>query len=187
MTPLQRHFVSWQNCIKCHLCDNRTFTVFSRGTVPCDVLFIGEAPGASEDVLKKPFIGPAGKLFDELIFDSTGIDTHDQKVVKIAFSNLVLCLPDTVDGKLGKPSEDAITSCAPRLQQFIKICKPSIIVCVGNIATQWVPKTQIWPNLQYFDILHPSAILQMDISRRGLAVRRTVEKLQEIFNSLVPF
>lgn len=186
-SPFRCHVTKWQNCTKCSLCQNRTNTVFTRGTVPCDVLFIGEGPGASEDILGKPFIGPAGKLLDDLIFDATGILPQCQKTatVKIAFTNLVSCLPDTIDGKLDKPSDLQIEACAPRLKEFVKICHPSIVICVGKLATDRVSRDS--ENCQFFDILHPSVILQMDISRKGLAIKRTVEVIKKAFDSLTPF
>lgn len=53
-----------------HLCGQATKVCLARGAVPCDILFIGEAPGQSEDALGKPFCGPAGKLLDQLINES---------------------------------------------------------------------------------------------------------------------
>lgn len=160
--------------------------VFARGTIPCDVLFIGEAPGASEDVLRKPFIGPAGKLLDDLIFDATGILTQKQVGTRIAFTNLVICLPDSVEGKIQPPNEIAVKACAPRLVEFITLCEPSIVILTGKLTTEWFPSDK-FPDVLKFEIIHPSAILQMDISRKGLAIKRTTEMIKKAFDSLVPF
>lgn len=64
------HVANWQACKLCNLCKTRTQTVLFRGHIPCDVLFIGEAPGTAEDATGWPFIGPAGQLFDSLVDDA---------------------------------------------------------------------------------------------------------------------
>ena len=60
-----------QSCKKCPLCQTRNTIVWQRSTVDkdVDVLFIGEAPGKEEDLRGKPFIGKAGKLLDDWIFE----------------------------------------------------------------------------------------------------------------------
>lgn len=63
----QRHVESWKNCTRCPAHLHRKHTALVRGSLPCDVLFVGEAPGESEDVLGKPFVGPAGHLFDHIV------------------------------------------------------------------------------------------------------------------------
>lgn len=57
----------WGDCNRCHLCETREKIVIARGSVPADVLFIGEAPGEGEDSTGIPFIGPAGRLLDDII------------------------------------------------------------------------------------------------------------------------
>ena len=55
MTPLQTHIQKWSYCQECELCNGRKRSVLIKGTVPCDVLFLGEAPGLSEGSLGIPF------------------------------------------------------------------------------------------------------------------------------------
>jgi uracil-DNA glycosylase len=70
MTPLQLFRQKWSGgCGSCH-CDKATNVVICKGTVPADVLFVGEAPGASEDILGLPFAGPAGKVLDSIITEA---------------------------------------------------------------------------------------------------------------------
>jgi uracil-DNA glycosylase len=64
--------------------------VLCRGRLPCDVLFVGEAPGVSEDVLGRPFVGPAGKLLDTIV--ERALDGQ----YDCAMTNLVACIPKPV-------------------------------------------------------------------------------------------
>ncbi len=66
-TKLDQHIADWESCTRCPLHTTRRWVVLGRGTLPCDVLFVGEAPGNSENDIGKPFIGQAGKILDSLI------------------------------------------------------------------------------------------------------------------------
>lgn len=153
--------------------------MLARGTVPCDVLFVGEAPGASEDVIGRPFVGPAGHLLDEIIKNSVG------SRYRVALTNLVGCIPRAdpkdlqqlkVADKSGKidPPEEAIRACAPRLREFVRMCRPSLIVCVGKLATKWASTSEdpTGSGCHRVDVVHPAAILRMDVSQKGLAIQR---------------
>ena len=66
--------VSWQTlqeqvsqCISCPLCAHRTHTVFGEGNPHASLLFVGEGPGEQEDLKGEPFVGPAGKLLDDML------------------------------------------------------------------------------------------------------------------------
>jgi DNA polymerase len=64
MSRWSEHVERWKDCMACGLCRQRYRICLGRGTVPCDVLFIGEAPGAVENAQGLPFVGPAGQLLD---------------------------------------------------------------------------------------------------------------------------
>ena len=162
MTPYQRHCKRWKECKRCLLCRERKRVVLARGKIPADVLFVGEAPGASEDVLGKPFIGPAGKLLDRII--EHGIDGQ----ADYALTNLVACIPKEQGNKMGEPPEAAIEACRPRLKAFIRLCEPKVVVAVGKLA-----KTHLG-DLADVSIVHPAAILRMDPAQKGLAIHRCV-------------
>lgn len=176
-TPYQRHRKKWIDCERCDLCNGRSRVVLARGKLPAPILFIGEAPGASEDVLGKPFVGPAGKLLDTII--ERAIDgQHDY-----AMTNLIACIPKGDDGKKTKePPEYAIEECAPRVAQFIYLCQPKVIVCVGKLASKWVPKivSERTPTTyNCVDIIHPAAILRMPVDRKSLAVQRSIVIIED--------
>ena len=180
MTPYQAHRKKWINCTRCPLHSGRSRVVLARGKVPCDVLFLGEAPGLSEDVIGQPFVGPAGHLLDKII--EQAIDGR----LDYCLTNLVACLPRGDDGdKTKEPPEDAIEACAPRLIEFVELCRPKLIVLVGKLARKHIPWELVEKRL-WVEIVHPAAILRMDVSQRGLAVQRcivTVERtVEEMFS-----
>jgi uracil-DNA glycosylase len=117
MTPFQEHCTKWANGCGATECSFRgTRRVFARGKLPCDVLFLGEAPGESENALGIPFIGIAGKQLDKVV--SKAVPSS----LRVAFSNMVSCIPREVSGaKAEQPSDEQIKACAPRLQEFVKI------------------------------------------------------------------
>lgn len=142
MTAWQRHKEKWSNCERCALSKVRQRVVLLGGlngekvdSLPCDVVFIGEGPGQSEDVIGKPFVGPAGHLLAELVEDAKQMSGVDPTV---ALTNLIACIP-LEDNKVGEPPDFAVLECAPRLFEIIKICKPKLIVLVGKHAREWYP------------------------------------------------
>lgn len=170
MTPWIKHQAKWRDCRLCDLCEGRRSVVLARGRVPCDVLFVGEAPGVSEDVIGQPFVGPAGKLLDQIIYQAFA----GREELTCAWTNLVACFPkEEKSAGINEPPESAIKACAPRLREFIGLCRPRLIVCVGQLATNWVRKTQ-WECNNLCDIIHPAAILRMNLAQRGLAIQRCV-------------
>ncbi len=179
MTPYQKHILRWRKCKRCLLCKKRKRVVLLRGMVPAPILFVGEAPGASEDVLGRPFVGPAGKLLDQII--ERAIDAqHDY-----ALTNLVACIPVGADGsKTHKPPEEAIEACAPRLRELIKLCKPQLIIPVGKLASKWLLPYLAASGRQYADITHPAAILRMDVSQKGLAIQRCIVTISDAVDEL---
>ena len=176
-SPYQKFCDRWEGCRGCALGFQRTKIVLARGKVPAEVLFVGEAPGPSEDVLGKPFVGPAGKLLDKII--EVGIDGR----VDYCLTNLVACFPREAKGKgFNEPSEDEIESCGDRLREFTLLCKPKLVVCVGKLASRWAPT--IIGTGGYISIIHPAAILRMDVSRKGLAIQRCIVAVSDAVDEI---
>lgn len=171
MTSVFREHVDrWKDCRLCQLCEKRKRVVIARGSVPADVLFIGEAPGDSEDVVGMPFVGPAGRLLDDIIVASMG-DEQDY-----AMTNLVCCIPKDAGNAKGEPPKDAILACRPRLLEFVDICHPKIIVRVGQLSQRWVPQVDDVPQTA---ITHPAAILRMEPVQKPLAIKRCVVAIRD--------
>ena len=153
-------------CTRCGLCETRTNVVFGVGKTTADVMFIGEGPGEQEDLQGEPFVGPAGKLLDDMmsIIDLDRTNTY--------IANIVKCRPP----RNRDPLETEQDACIDYLRNQVALVKPKIIVCLGRIAAkrlidenyritrqhgQWVKKGDIWMTAIY----HPSALLR-DVSKR---------------------
>lgn len=184
MTRYQLHVQNWKDCHRCVLDEGRGRVVLARGSVPCDVLFVGEAPGESEDVIGRPFVGPAGRLLDQIIERALPAGT------RFAMTNLVGCIPRDEDGgKVSEPDDDCVKACAPRLVDLVDMCKPRIVVRVGKVATYWLDPTlknsvKLGREVQFVDIVHPAAILRANVAQQGLMVQRCVVTLQTAIEEL---
>lgn len=165
---LKEHKKFWKNCTLCDLSICRKRVVTYRGSVPCDVLFIGEGPGDGEDVLGKPFVGEAGKFLDRMIkraIEESGISP------KLGFTNMVGCLPKDpeTNEKIGQPTKQQIRACTPRLQEIIEIAQPKKIVAVGKVARENILPyvMDLAEGGHVVSITHPAAILKQMGSNTG--------------------
>lgn len=184
----QLHVTTWKHCTQCPLCETRKNVVLARGQVPADVLFIGEAPGNSEDALGKPFIGPAGKLLDHIIERAVELCANRPTM---AFTNLVACMPKEWKDHLGKvkiePQEEHIKACSDRLNEFVRLCNPKVIILVGSLAQQHfvgnvdqhIAARIDSKELHVDSIVHPAAILRADISQKSLAIQKCVVTISD--------
>ena len=149
-------------CVRCGLCETRHNVVFGVGNECADILFVGEGPGEQEDLRGEPFVGPAGKLLDDML---SIIDLSRQENCYIC--NIVKCRPP----HNRDPLETEQDACIGYLRNQVALVKPKIIVCLGRIAAkrlidpdyritrqhgQWVEKGGFWMTAIY----HPSALLR---------------------------
>lgn len=118
-----------QHCTRCRLCEGRTHAVAGSGAADAQYLFVGEGPGRAEDLQGEPFVGPAGKLLDNML---QAIDLQRGKQTFIA--NVVKCRPVGADGHDRPPSADETAACLPYLQRQIALIKPAIMVALGKVA-----------------------------------------------------
>ena len=165
--------LDWQNleqvcmqCTKCGLCETRHNVVFGVGLRDADVMFIGEGPGEQEDLKGEPFVGPAGKLLDDMM---AIIDLNRENSY---IANIVKCRPP----RNRDPLETEQDACIDYLRNQVALIKPKIIVCLGRIAAMrlirpdfritrehgsWTERNGIWITAMY----HPSALLR-DATKR---------------------
>lgn len=154
------------NCEACGLHSTRHSVVFGVGEPNTDIMFIGEGPGEQEDLQGIPFVGPAGKLLDDML----SIIDIDRTNCYIA--NIVKCRPP----RNRDPEAEEQNACIGYLRNQIALVDPKVIVCLGRIAAKqiinpdyritrqhgrWEYKDGIWMTAIY----HPSALLR-DVSKR---------------------
>ena len=140
--------------------------MFGVGPKDADILFIGEGPGEQEDLQGEPFVGPAGKLLDDML------SIVDLSRENCYIANIVKCRPP---GNRD-PKEEEQEACIDYLRNQVALIRPKIIVCLGRVAAMriirpdyritrehgvWVMKNGIWITAIY----HPSALLR-DVSKR---------------------
>lgn len=180
----QQHWQQWQGCKLCDLCNQRDRIVLARGDIPSDILFVGEAPGDSEDVVGQPFKGPAGELLDQIIDRVPGPDGW-AVTLRWSFTNLVACYPrEAKRAGFNEPEGEEIEACAPRLKQFVQLARPKLLVAVGSLADAWLPQCldfMVYAGgrverhatiQQMVSIVHPAAILRMPQAQKGMAAHR---------------
>lgn len=120
-------------CVKCsHLVAARTNVVFGVGNPDADLMFVGEAPGADEDLQGEPFVGKAGQLLTKII-QTMGLS---RETVYIA--NILKCRPDMPAGSSGnrKPTPEEMQTCISHLHEQIDIIQPKVIVALGATAVE---------------------------------------------------
>ncbi len=167
-------------CRRCPLGETRTKLVFGVGCETAELLFVGEGPGEQEDLQGEPFVGPAGKLLDDML---RMIDLDRSRVY---IANIVKCRPPQNRDPL--PEEQA--ACRDWLDRQIALLQPKIIVCLGRIAAKALidPDFRItrehgvWyerNGRRLMATYHPSALLR-DASKRPEAFMDLRELRKEI-------
>lgn len=158
-----------QECAQCRRCglgETRHHLVFGDGAEDARIMLIGEGPGEQEDLQGLPFVGPAGKLLDDML-EMIYLDR-----TKVYIANIVKCRPPHNRDPLGTEQD----ACIGYLRRQTKLLNPKIIVCLGRIAAMkliredfkitrdhgtWEQKGGIWFTAMY----HPSALLR-DVTKR---------------------
>jgi uracil-DNA glycosylase family 4 len=116
-------------CVKCDLCRSRKKTVFGVGDLKAKWLFVGEGPGRNEDLQGEPFVGPAGKLLDNMLL-AMGLKRGENAYI----ANIVKCRPTDADGRDRPPTPEEVAACIPYLNRQIALLQPSIVVALGKTA-----------------------------------------------------
>jgi uracil-DNA glycosylase len=119
------------NCTLCDLSKTRNHVVFGVGNREADIMLIGEAPGANEDLQGEPFVGRGGMLLNEML-RAMGLER-----AKVYIANILKCRPPGNRDPL--PHE--VELCTSYLQQQIALIKPKVLIAVGRIAAQFLLNT----------------------------------------------
>ena len=121
------------DCTRCKLHERRKNIVFGVGNPRARLMFVGEAPGADEDVQGIPFVGRAGKKLDEMIV-AIGLERSD-----VYIANVAKCRPP--DNRAPQPDE--VATCSPFLFEQIEAIRPAVIVTLGSPATKLLLNTKV--------------------------------------------
>ena len=174
-----------QNCTKCKLYKNRRNVVVGQGNPNADIMFIGEGPGADEDIQGEPFVGKAGQLMNKA-FQGLGIKREE-----VYIANIVKCRPPSNR----TPEKEEAEACLDYLRNQVVLVKPKIVVLLGNTALKnilgyefsissargkWIEKKGI----KYMPTFHPAALLRdeskkIDFWNDLKLVKQMNEKMKE--------
>jgi uracil-DNA glycosylase len=147
------------SCTKCQLCKSRTKSVAGKGNPHAEIMFVGEAPGRTEDLRGEPFVGAAGKKLDSML------EKHGIMRNSVYITNVVKCRPP--NNRV--PTEEERNSCIEYLREEIELINPKIVCVLGNTASMSIlGQGEITKNhgkivtkdgRKYFLTFHPAAII----------------------------
>jgi uracil-DNA glycosylase len=170
------------DCQRCKLAGGRTHLVFGEGSPQARLMFVGEAPGAEEDRLGRPFVGDAGQLLDKML-TNLGLRREEVYIANVLKSRP----PGNRD-----PEPDEVAACLPFLIKQIDSIRPQVIVSLGKIATnnllQLNPDAAIskirgnWQKFRGVRVMptfHPSYLLRFPKERH-----KTWEDMQQVMEYL---
>jgi uracil-DNA glycosylase len=179
-------------CTKCpHLAEFRHTVVFGVGNPSADLMFVGEAPGADEDLRGEPFVGRAGELLTRII-ETMGFKRSD-----VYIANVLKCRPDMPKGSSGnrQPTPEEMQTCLPYLRAQIEIIEPKVMVALGGVAMRGLFGTSdpmkslrgrwhSFGNIPVMATFHPSYLLR----NQALTEKRKVweDMLQVLERLAVP-
>lgn len=180
-------------CRGCHLWQVGTQTVFGEGARTAAAMFVGEQPGDQEDRAGKPFVGPAGRLFDEAL-EAAGIDR-----TSVYVTNAVKHFKWTARGKRRihqKPNAGEVAACRPWLDAELEVVQPRVLVLLGATAAQALLGRQFRVTQHRGELLeselaeavtatvHPSSILRGEPEEREANFGAFVDDLRVVANLL---
>jgi uracil-DNA glycosylase len=170
------------DCRRCKLARGRTHLVFGEGSAQARLMFVGEAPGAEEDLEGRPFVGAAGQLLDKML-TNLGLRREEVYIANVVKSRP----PGNRD-----PEPDEVAACLPFLVKQIDSIQPRVIVTLGKIATNYLlqlkPDTPIsklrgnWQKFQGVRVMptfHPSYLQRFPKERL-----KTWEDMQQVMEYL---
>jgi len=156
------------SCVACGLSRTRTQTVFSDGSEHARVMFIGEAPGESEDLQGVPFVGAAGQLLTDIVEKGMGLPRS-----QVYIANVLKCRPP--GNRDPEPDEKAL--CTPYLDRQIELVAPELIIALGLHAARHLLRTplsmgrlrgrvHIWKGRKVVATYHPAYLLRTPSAKK---------------------
>jgi len=169
------------DCRRCKLWPSRNHIVFGSGNPRARLVFVGEGPGADEDMQGLPFVGKAGQLLTKII-ESINLSREE-----VYICNVIKCRPP--NNRF--PEKDEIAACSPFLVRQLEIIKPKVICCLGAAAAQTLLNTKApigalrgrfrdYRGTQLMVTYHPAYLLRNPSAKRE--VWEDMKKIREALN-----
>jgi uracil-DNA glycosylase family 4 len=148
-------------CTRCRLAESRTQVVFGAGAPDADVMIVGEGPGRREDEQGLPFVGPSGRLLEQLLGE-IGLERSE-----VYIGNVVKCRPP----QNRDPRPDEIDECKGYLRAQLTFVDPKVVVTLGNFSSKLLLRTETgitklrghtypWWGRHLVPTFHPAAALR---------------------------
>ncbi len=173
-TELDAAMAPWLECDLCVMAAWRRHVVTGRGDVPAEVLFLGMAPGKTEDLIGEPFRGESGRHLNSLIRMAARLAGRTPSYY---VANIVACRPsDGPHAPNRDPTPDECLYCRPRLADLVAIVRPKRVVCFGEVAQR--ESVAVCPDA--IAIVHPAYLARMGAAG-GSARLAAVRTLADVF------
>lgn len=156
---LEDYRAKWSGCTACELCRTRKKPVLWRGSIPCEVAFLGEAPGPDENEQGEPFVGASGKLLNYLLESmSKELSTYGV-TLRYLICNVLVCYPGKDSkGKFNVPTPEQSSTCLPHITELLKLAKPKVLIPLGQTAQKHAKS--VFKGAVVPEVWHPSYILR---------------------------
>ena len=161
------------DCTRCGLCETRHNVVFGVGNEDADIMFVGEGPGEQEDLKGQPFVGPAGKLLDDML-KMIGLDRS-----RLYITNSVKCRPP----ENRDPMNTEKDACKGYLQRQRALMQPKIIVCLGRVSAMEIIRPDFKISQEHGQFFEKDGCLMMALYHPA-ALLRDPRKRPESFEDL---
>jgi uracil-DNA glycosylase family 4 len=179
-----REFIG--DCRRCKLSPLRTNLVFGVGNPNAELMFVGEAPGADEDLQGEPFVGRAGQLLTDIIERGMGMSRGD-----VYICNVIKCRPP----ENRNPEFDEVAACEPFLFRQIDLVQPRVIVGLGTFAVQALLKVKTpisklrgsWQQVRGVKLMptfHPAYLLRNPAEKRK--VWADIQEVMKVLGRAIP-
>lgn len=171
-------------CRRCGLRDTCSNVVFGDGDPEAQLMLVGEAPGQEEEKQGRPFVGPAGKLLDNIL-NAAGFRRED-----VYITNVVKCRPP----KNRIPKQEEADLCSAYLTRQIELIQPRLIVCLGALATKYLVHHDakvtavrgdvfVKGGIQIIPTYHPAALLRDNNKKKP--VWRDFQKIRDLYQTFL--
>jgi len=180
---LERLRKEMSDCQRCELGKTRTCIVFGEGDPNAEVMFVGEAPGAEEDLSGRPFVGAAGRILTDIIELGMKIPRRE-----VFIGNVVKCRPP----ENRDPDPEEVKECRGFLERQIEIIRPRVIVALGKHAAHLLmgsgePISRLrgkWGEFQGLPVMptyHPAYLLYNNSGKREVwtDIKQVIQYLEK--------